>query len=169
MCGPLVEQTPQRFIGERPAINERRVGRDRGRQQRLESALDQRSVIDVQHVERRLVDQGPASFWTFCVDYMDRAARPTEASRSSGARAKVDYKDVLKPEEFSVFARLREERKKIAEAEAVPVYTIFNNDQLAQMVQTRASNRSALEKIAGVGNARVEKYGNIIIDIGVGS
>jgi hypothetical protein len=40
----------------------------------------------------------------------------------------------------------------------VPVYTIFTNEQLAQMVQSRATTKAALEKIAGVGDARIEKY-----------
>ena len=58
-----------------------------------------------------------------------------------------------------MFARLREIRKEIAQADAVPVYTVFTNEQLAQMVQARATTKAALEKIAGVGDARIEKYG----------
>ena len=50
-----------------------------------------------------------------------------------------------------MFARLRQVRKEMAQAEAVPVYTVFTNEQLAQMVQARATTRAALEKIAGVG------------------
>jgi len=34
-------------------------------------------------------------------------------------RPKVDYKEVLKPEEFEVFSRLREWRKGVAEKEGV--------------------------------------------------
>jgi hypothetical protein len=37
----------------------------------------------------------------------------------------VDYKEVLKPEEFEVFSRLREWRKGVAEKEGVPVYTVL--------------------------------------------
>lgn len=39
------------------------------------------------------------------------------------------------------------------------VYTIFTNEQLAAMVQAKAVDRAALEKIAGVGDSRIEKYG----------
>ena len=60
MRGPFVEQAPQDFVGERPAIDEARVCRDHGRQQRLERALEQRAVVRVQHAERRLVDVGMA-------------------------------------------------------------------------------------------------------------
>src|SRR4051794_14851410 len=79
-------------------------------------------------------------------------------------RNNVDYRERLKPEDFAVFARLRDLRKEIAQAEAVPVYTVFTNEQLAQMVQMRATTRAALEQIAGVGDARIEKYGARVLE-----
>ena len=72
---------------------------------------------------------------------------------------KVDYKEVLKPEDFEVFSRLRDWRKAEAEQEGVPVYGVFTNEQLAEMVRQRAGTKAALKGIAGVGEARVEKYG----------
>ena len=92
-------------------------------------------------VERHWVEQGSASFWTFCVDYLEPSSSSAADGRQLSQRGKVDYKEVLKPEEFAVFARLREVRKEMAQTEGVPVYTIFNNEQLAQMVQARASDR----------------------------
>ncbi len=56
-------------------------------------------------------------------------------------------------------------RKAIAQAEAVPVYTIFTNDQLAQMVQGRLAAKADLEKITGLGDARIEKYGERMLAI----
>ena len=47
----------------------------------------------------------------------------------------------------------------------MPVYTIFTNEQLAQMVKTRASSKGDLEKIAGVGDARIEKFGARIVEV----
>ncbi len=117
-------------------------------------------------VERRWVEQGSNSFWCFCVDYLEGpGGQGFGNGRAKPAQSKIDYKDVLKPEDFAVFARLRELRKEIAQAEAVPVYTIFNNEQLAQMVQTRATTKAALEKIAGVGDARLEKYGQRMLGV----
>jgi len=66
---------------------------------------------------------------------------------------------VLSPDDFAVFARLRDLRKEIAKEEAVPVYTIFTNEQLATLVTARARSKADLEKVAGVGDARIEKYG----------
>jgi hypothetical protein len=76
----------------------------------------------------------------------------------------VDYRERLSPEDFTVFARLRDLRKRMAQAEAVPVYAGFTNDQLARMVQARATSKAALESIAGVGDARIEKYGPRFLD-----
>ena len=56
---------------------------------------------------RAWVEQGSGSFWTFCVDYLEPSAGAPADSRPAGQRGKVDYKEVLKPEEFAVFARLR--------------------------------------------------------------
>lgn len=110
-------------------------------------------------IDRRWVEGGADSLWLFCIDYLDSSAAGGGDKNGSGSRAKVDYKEILSPEEFAVFARLRDVRKEISQREAVPVYAIFTNEQLAQMVQARATTKSALEKIAGVGDARIERYG----------
>ena len=81
-----------------------------------------------------------------------------------GGRPKVDYKEVLKPEEFEVFSRLREWRKGVAEKEGVPVYVVFSNEQLAQVVQKKVSSKAALKEIEGVGDSRVEKYGSAVLE-----
>jgi superfamily II DNA helicase RecQ len=130
----------------------------------LNSFLRSHKVLTV---DRRRVDQGPSSFWSFCVDYLDHAApaSATPGGRPPGARAKVDYKELLTPEQFAVFARLRELRKEIAQAEAVPVYTVFTNEQLAEMVRRRVASKAALAKIDGVGEARVEKYGDRLLAV----
>ena len=116
-------------------------------------------------VDRRWVDQGANSFWSFCVDYLDGGGSRGTGARQQKEREKVDYREVLTPEEFAVYAKLRELRKEVSEAEAVPVYTIFTNEQLAQMVRTKVTTKSALEGIAGVGEARIEKYGPRILEL----
>ena len=48
-----------------------------------------------------------------------------------------------------MFARLRALRKETADAEGVPAYALFTNDQLAEMVQRRVVTAAALREIAG--------------------
>jgi len=109
-------------------------------------------------VDQRWVEAGANSFWAVSVDYLERGAVYAAAGRIPG-RNKIDYKEVLKPEEFVVFARLRDLRKEMAQAEGVPVYTIFTNEQLADIVRAKVTTKAQLDKIEGLGEARVGKYG----------
>ena len=111
-------------------------------------------------VRKEFVSDGENSFWTFCVEYLN-GPQPSGTFPAKGP--KVDYREILKPEEFEVFSRVREWRKAVAEKEGVPVYTVFTNEQLAEMVRRRASSKAALKEIDGVGDARVEKYGEAVL------
>ena len=106
------------------------------------------------------VHDGSNSVWALCVSYVQTANRPT-----AGRRGKIDYRDVLSEADFGVFAKLRALRKTLADAEGVPAYALFTNEQLAEMVQRRVRTASALREIAGVGEARVEKYGETFLSI----
>lgn len=113
-------------------------------------------------VEKRFVSEGEAQYWSFCVEYME--GQPGYAApREAGER--LDYKRTLSPEDFEVFARLRAARKEISERDAVPAYTVFTNEQLAQMVKRRAATKADLEKIPGVGAARLSKYGDAALAV----
>ena len=113
-------------------------------------------------VRKEFVADGENSFWTFCVEYLESA--PAGQAPAGGKLPKVDYKEVLKPEEFEVFSRLRDWRKGVAEAEGVPVYVVFTNEQLAEMVKKKVSTKTALKEIEGVGEARIEKYGDAVLE-----
>ena len=114
------------------------------------------------------MEQAASSFWSFCIDYLEGSPADGggyRGGRGPGGKGKIDYRETLSPADFAVFARLRDVRKEMAQAEGVPVYTIFTNEQLAQMVQSRATTKAALEKIAGVGDARIEKYGARMLEV----
>jgi len=111
--------------------------------------------VRVLSVEREFVTDGPASFWSFCVAYLDS---PKVAGRQ-GKPPRVDYREVLSAADFAVFARLREVRKTLAEAEAVPAYAVCTNEQLAAMATACPQSLSALRRIEGIGEAKAAKYG----------
>ncbi len=115
-------------------------------------------------VDRYFVDQGTNSFWSVCVDYLE-GATGSERHNGRGGKPKVDYREVLSAEDFAVFAQLRQWRKEAATAEGVPVYMVFTNEQLAHMVRQRVATKTDLAKIDGVGDARVEKYGEAVLEI----
>lgn len=86
------------------------------------------------------------------------------AKAPSGAPgSRPDYRELLNETDFAVFNKLRQERKKWSEAEGVPPYVVFTNEQLAEMIRQRVQTREGLQKIEGIGAGRVEKYGAAIL------
>jgi superfamily II DNA helicase RecQ len=128
----------------------------------LNAFLNSHRVLSI---ERHWVDQGSNSFWSICVDYLEPKPAGAVGNRGTSSKGKVDYREVLSPEDFAVFAQLREWRKEAATGEGVPVYMIFTNEQLAQIVQQQVSGKSDLAKIDGVGQARVDKYADALLAI----
>ena len=113
-------------------------------------------------VERHFVSDGPRSAWAICVSYLDRGGRPAP---EQGQGKRVDYREILSESDFAVYAKLRSLRKSMAEKDGLPAYTLFTNEQLAAMVQQRATSLKVLEEIPGVGSARVKKYGAAFLEI----
>jgi superfamily II DNA helicase RecQ len=121
-----------------------------------------RSVRQV-HVHREIVCQDNRHYWAVSVEYLTGTDK--DARKSEAVKRKIDYKEELSPENFAVFARLREWRKVAAAREAVQLYAVFMNEQLAAMVERRVTTKSALMAIDGVGDARVSKYGEEVLAI----
>jgi superfamily II DNA helicase RecQ len=113
-------------------------------------------------VRKEFVPNGEDSFWAFCVEYLDGPSG-TMGMRGSGSGPRPDYKELLNDADFARFARLRDLRKGIAERDAVPAYSIFTNEQLAAMVTGKVASITALGSIAGIGAARIEKYGAVFL------
>ena len=118
----------------------------------------------VLRLDRELTRRDSSPAWVVCVEYLEGAEPAIGSTRRSEER-KVDYREVLNAQDFSVFSALREVRKSLAEAEGVPVYAVFTNDQLAKFAQIRPASRAALEKVEGVGAAKVEKYGERVLAV----
>lgn len=110
-------------------------------------------------VERQFVADGAASFWSICVLTQQADQRPEPRPRSRG----IDYKDRLSPEEFVIYARLRDMRKELAATEGVPVHAVFTNEQLAAIATARITSVTGLRAIEGVGEARVDKCGAAVL------
>jgi|GEM_PF-122461 len=116
----------------------------------------------VVHVERHFVADGANSAWSVCVSYTEGESRPAADRRP---QKKVDYRDALSEPQFAVFAKLRTLRKTLADQEGVPAYALFTNEQLAEMVRRPVRSLDHLAGIDGVGQARVEKYGEAFLGI----
>ena len=114
-------------------------------------------------VERRLVDAGSGSAWAVCVQY-DSTPATDASSKVASIKTKVDYREILSESDFACYSRLRSLRKRMADEAGVPAYALFTNEQLAAIVRQQVTSKADLAKVAGIGAARVDKYGAAFIE-----
>lgn len=62
-----------------------------------------------------------------------------------------------------MFNALRDWRAEQAKEDGVPPYIICTNKQLGAIVKARPGSLSQLGEIDGIGKAKIEKYGQIIL------
>ena len=92
-----------------------------------------------------------------------RKQRKVEKSKP---RPKVDKTSVqLSNQQQQLWDSLRLLRKQIAEKEGVPAYVVFHDATLIEMLQQQPQNLSELRQITGVGEAKLERYGQAFVDL----
>ena len=64
-----------------------------------------------------------------------------------------------------IFEALRTWRKEEAQAQQVPAYVIFPDRTLAEIARTRPGNMAALAPVAGVGQAKLDRYGEAVLRV----
>ncbi len=106
--------------------------------------------------EKQLVVAGGGAFWCFCVTWIDGAGTTD--------KEKADYKKILDEATFQRFSKLREIRKRLAQDEALPAYTIFTDEELAALAKIEDLTLSKMKTVKGVGEKKVEKYGKHFIE-----
>ncbi len=116
-------------------------------------------------IHREFVHNREHSYWSIAVEFCSGESQTIQKSPRVSGRNRVDYKEVLSPEDFELFVKLREWRKEKAGESGIPVYTIFTNEQLAQIVVQRIVSKSALREIDGIGESRIKKYGDTVIQL----
>lgn len=86
------------------------------------------------------------------------------ALRKEGVKAKTPReRDEFEGYDRTLFERLRNVRKRIAEGQKVPPYIIFSDRTLHEMCRRFPSTLSDMRKISGVGDAKLERYGEDFI------
>ncbi len=68
-------------------------------------------------------------------------------------------------EERELWEALRGLRRDLADEQDVPPYVIFNDATLVEMIERRPVSLSALNQISGVGKRKLERYGDIFLDV----
>ena len=86
------------------------------------------------------------------------AAAARKAVRTAGPKVSVAGGGPL-------FDRLREWRKRRAQADGVPAYVVFHDATLAAIAEERPASRAALAVISGVGPAKLERYADEVLQV----
>ncbi|MFD3443743.1 DNA helicase RecQ [Microbacteriaceae bacterium 4G12] len=92
---------------------------------------------------------------------------PKRPSRRSGARgaglAKANSN--LDADAAAQFQRLREWRAEQARSQGVPAYVVFGDATLRELATTRPSTLAELAGIGGVGQKKLETYGEAVLEV----
>jgi ATP-dependent DNA helicase RecQ len=91
-------------------------------------------------------------------------ARPAAARTAGAGTAKLEA-SALSPEDAALFEKLGAWRKAIAAEQNIPAYTVFHNATLMSIAAARPASLRELSAISGVGEAKLAKYGQQILDL----
>lgn len=91
-------------------------------------------------------------------------ARPAPKGKKKKAKGAADAVPRTETER-TLFDALRRRRLEIARAQGVPPYVIFHDSTLAAMVHHLPRDLTALGRISGVGEAKLERYGEAFLEV----
>ena len=86
-------------------------------------------------------------------------------SFSENRRKKGAVAAELSEKDAELFESLRELRREIASEEKVPPYMVFADKTLAGMCVMRPATRDEMLEVSGVGEHKLEKYGDRFLEI----
>jgi ATP-dependent DNA helicase RecQ len=95
-----------------------------------------------------------------------KAARSARGSAGSGAAARAKLAEVdLSTEQEAVFEELRSWRGATAKEQGVPAYVVFHDATLRAIAVAAPSSLDELAGISGVGESKLAKYGDGILEV----
>lgn len=72
---------------------------------------------------------------------------------------------VLEIEDEDLMDDLKALRKRIAEENSIPPYLVFHDATLVEMIQQRPPTLSDMLEVSGVGQAKLQKYGQVFLEL----
>ncbi len=131
-------------------------------------------------VFRQLIARGflQVSFDGYGVLHLDERCRPVlrgderlnlrkdvSAGVVGKARPSVSRQQRFRGEDLDLWNNLRSLRKRLAEAQDVPPYVIFHDATLMLMVEERPATMMAMADLSGVGQRKLDAYGEYFLDV----
>jgi len=93
-----------------------------------------------------------------------RVRVPTKKQRLRTARAGRAAELAGLPVDEQLFEELRALRKQLADEQNVPAYVVFSDATLAEMAARRPATQTELLDVSGVGQAKLERYGDAFLE-----
>ena len=87
--------------------------------------------------------------------------KPKSRPNLKAGRRKIE----VELEDEPLLEALRALRKSISDEENIPPYVVFHDVTLAELIEQRPSSLAELLDITGVGQAKLQKYGQRILDV----
>jgi ATP-dependent DNA helicase RecQ len=88
-----------------------------------------------------------------------------ERGRDGGIRGSTADDLPASPQQEALFQALREWRRGVAREHGVPAYTVLHDSTLREIARRQPGNTEALGKISGIGETRLGRYGEAILDL----
>ena len=141
----------------------------------LRAALDGASILTLREYFFVAEDLPHLLCVVTCAAGLDRdvRARGLHAVSAAPLTAGPDVRDAGKPRPAPrddldadgqiVYDRLRRWRAQTAKQEGVPPYVVLTNRQLGGIVQSKPQSKAALGRVEGVGDKKVERYGDALL------
>jgi ATP-dependent DNA helicase RecQ len=93
----------------------------------------------------------------------EKAPRASRARAAGGSKAAQPAAE-LSGEAASLFERLRAWRAAAAKEQGVPAYVVFHDSTLREIAATRPGSLAELSNVTGVGENKLAKYGQQVLD-----
>jgi ATP-dependent DNA helicase RecQ len=94
-----------------------------------------------------------------------RVRVPTKKQRVRAARAGRAAELSGLPVDEQLYEELRAVRKQLADAQNVPAYVVFSDATLAEMAARKPATSAALLEVNGVGQTKLERYGEAFLAV----
>ena len=91
-----------------------------------------------------------------------RVMMPAPAISGRKQTASRRNQELPAPDE-TLFLRLKQLRKTLADADRVPPYVVFSDRSLREIARVKPADQDAFRTISGVGDRKLEKYGPVFI------
>ncbi|KPA08761.1 HRDC domain-containing protein [Candidatus Magnetomorum sp. HK-1] len=133
------------------------------KENQLNQFLSSHKIISI---NREFINDNGKAYICFEVEYItDKQQAENTSKTTENKKSIIDYKEILSHDDFSLYLQLKAWRKSINDDTKIPLYAIFNNEQLAKICQLRPQTKESLKKIDGVGDGKIEKYADAVLKI----